>query len=141
MPAEPRADREHDRRRGCVPPWGFRGPEGRWPARAKTQAEATETLTYVMKFVRKPTKKHVMAVADPGGGRCWGGRPPLRPWGGVSPFKMRYSIAYKHQSIIGRPYPWEKSCIRPWAPSDHLVPREKQGPSDYQRPCQLSGAL
>ena len=26
-------------------------------------------------------------------------------------------------------------------PSDHLVPREKQGPSDYQRPSQLSGAL
>ena len=23
---------------------GFWGPEGRWPARAKTQAEATETL-------------------------------------------------------------------------------------------------
>ena len=27
------------------------------------------------------------------------------------------------------------------APSDHLVPREKQGPSDYQRPSQLAGAL
>ena len=26
-------------------------------------------------------------------------------------------------------------------PSDHLVPREKQGPSDYQRPSQLAGAL
>ena len=26
-------------------------------------------------------------------------------------------------------------------PSDHLVPREKRGPSDYQRPSQLSGAL
>ena len=26
-------------------------------------------------------------------------------------------------------------------PSDHLVPREKQGPSDYQRPSQLSMAL
>ena len=31
--------------RGSVPPWGFRGPEGRWPASVKTQAEATETLT------------------------------------------------------------------------------------------------
>ena len=25
------------------------------------------------------------------------------PWGGVSPFKMHYSIAFKHQFIIGRP--------------------------------------
>ena len=24
-------------------------------------------------------------------------------WGGVSPFKMHYSIAFKHQFIIGRP--------------------------------------
>ena len=26
-------------------------------------------------------------------------------------------------------------------PSDHLVPQEKQDPTDYQRPSQLSGAL
>ena len=25
------------------------------------------------------------------------------PWGGVSPFKMHYSIAFKYQSITGRP--------------------------------------
>ena len=31
--------------------------------------------------------------ADLGGGR----------WGGVSPFKMHYSIAFKYQSITGRP--------------------------------------
>ena len=30
---------------------------------------------------------------------------------------------------------------RQGSPSDHLVPLEKQGPSDYQRPSQLSGAL
>ena len=54
--------------------------------------------------------------ADPGGG-SWGARPP-RPWGGVSPFKMHYSIAFKHQSINGRPptLHWEKSCIRPCYP-------------------------
>ena len=26
-----------------------------------------------------------------------------RPWGGVSPFKIYYSIAFKYQSITGRP--------------------------------------
>ena len=47
-------------------------------------------------------------------GRMWTGAHQARiqgvgagagahPWGGVSPFKMRYSIAYKHQSIIGLP--------------------------------------
>ena len=25
------------------------------------------------------------------------------PWDGVSPFKMHYSIAFKHHSITGRP--------------------------------------
>ena len=35
------------------------------PARAKTPAEATETLTEVGKSVRKPTKKHVRAVGAP----------------------------------------------------------------------------
>ena len=24
------------------------------------------------------------------------------PWGGASPFEMHYSIAFKHQSMIGR---------------------------------------
>ena len=38
------------------PPWGFRAAAGRRPARAKTPAEATETLTEVTKSVRKPTK-------------------------------------------------------------------------------------
>ena len=32
------------------------------------------------------------------------------PSGGVSPFKMRYSIAFKHQFIIGRPPLGEILC-------------------------------
>ena len=54
-------------RKGCAPPppWGFRDPAGRRSARAKTPAEATETLTEVRKSVRKPTKKHVRAVGTP----------------------------------------------------------------------------
>ena len=35
------------------------------PAKAKTPAEATETLTENTNFVRRPTKKHVRAVGDP----------------------------------------------------------------------------
>ena len=35
------------------------------PPRAKTPAEATETLTEVTKFGRKTTKKHVGAVRAP----------------------------------------------------------------------------
>ena len=50
---------------GVRPPWGFRAPAGRRPARAKTPAEATETLTEITKSVRKPTKKHVRAVGAP----------------------------------------------------------------------------
>ena len=51
-------------------------------------------------------------TADPEGGRWEGG---AHPWGGVSPFKIHYSIAFKHQSITGRPpLHGEKSCIRPW---------------------------
>ena len=54
----------------------------------------------------------LLAGADPGGGRL-GAR--AHPWDGVSPFKIHYSITFKHQSITGRPpYPCEKSCILPW---------------------------
>ena len=35
------------------------------PARVKTPAEATETLTEDTNFVRRPTKKHVRAVGTP----------------------------------------------------------------------------
>ena len=45
LPGQGRSQGGGGGRRGCVPPWGFLGTEGRWPARAKTQAEATETLT------------------------------------------------------------------------------------------------
>ena len=48
-----------------APPRGFQAPRaaaGRRPARAKTPAEATETITEVTKSVRKPTKKHIRAV-------------------------------------------------------------------------------
>ena len=48
-----------------MPPWGFRAPAGRWPARAKTPAQATETLTEVTKSLRKPTKRQVRAVGAP----------------------------------------------------------------------------
>ena len=70
---------------------GFWRPEGRWPARAKTQAEATETISHISHEICYETDK-----------------------------KAR-------QGSRG--------------PSDHLVPREEQGPSDYQRPSQLAGAL
>ena len=100
-------------RRGCVPPWGFRGPEGRWPARAKTQAEATETLTetltQVMKSVRKPTKKHVRAVGA-----------PLTIW---SREKNRAPLTIRGPPNYQGPYEYEgeRSC-------------EHQGPSDNQGP-------
>ena len=42
-------------RRGCAP-LGFSGPRRARPARAKTPAEAIETLTEVTKPVQKPTK-------------------------------------------------------------------------------------
>ena len=45
-----------------VRPLGFRIPAGRRPERAKTPAEATETLAEVTKSVRKPAKKHVREV-------------------------------------------------------------------------------
>ena len=41
---------------GVRPLWGLRAPVGRRPARAKTPAEATETLTEVTKSVRKRQK-------------------------------------------------------------------------------------
>ena len=43
------------RRKRCTP-FGFSGPACRRPARVKTPAEATETLTEVTTSVRKPTK-------------------------------------------------------------------------------------
>ena len=43
-------------RRGCALPLGFSGPRRPKPTRAKTPAEATETLTEVTTSVRKPTK-------------------------------------------------------------------------------------
>ena len=46
-------------------PHGVSGPAGRRPARAKTPAEATVTITEVTKSVRKPTKKHLRAVGAP----------------------------------------------------------------------------
>ena len=52
-------------RRGCAPLGVFGALAGRRPARIKTQAEATETLTEVTKSVRKPTKKHVRTVGAP----------------------------------------------------------------------------
>ena len=39
------------------PPWDFRVPAGRRPARAKNPAKASETHTEVTKSVRKLTKK------------------------------------------------------------------------------------
>ena len=38
-----------------APRWGFRAPRAEGP-KAKTLAEATETLTEVTNFVRQPTK-------------------------------------------------------------------------------------
>ena len=32
-----------------------------------------------------------------------GARAHAHPWGGVSPFKTHYSIAFKNQSVTGRP--------------------------------------
>ena len=52
----PLQGRSQGGRRGCASPWGDR---------AKTPAEATETLKEVTKYVRKPTKKHVGAVGVP----------------------------------------------------------------------------
>ena len=48
-----------------VHPLGFRIPAGRRPERAKTPAEATETLAEVTKSVRIPAKKHVREVGAP----------------------------------------------------------------------------
>ena len=51
-------------------------------------------------LIRKSSNNRWWSGADPGG---WAlGRAP-HPWGGVLPFKMHYSIAFKHQSITGRP--------------------------------------
>ena len=40
-----------------VPPWGFRGPTGRRPTKAKTPSETAKNLTEVTKSMQKPTKK------------------------------------------------------------------------------------
>ena len=48
--------------RMCAPLVVFGPPR---PARAKTQAEETETLTEDTNFVRRPTKKHVRVVGTP----------------------------------------------------------------------------
>ena len=42
---------------------------------------------------------YLLPGADSGVGAGAG----AHPWGGVSPFKIHYSIAFKHQSITGRP--------------------------------------
>ena len=63
--AKARRDRSKDVAGGgrmCAPLVVFGPPR---PARAKTPAEATETLTEDTNFVRRPTKKHVRAVWTP----------------------------------------------------------------------------
>ena len=52
------------------------------------------------------------------------------PWEGVSPFKMLYSIAFKHQSIIGRP-PLGEILYPPLPPT--------QGRSREEAPPERSG--
>ena len=88
----------------------------------------------------------------PGQGRSQvggGGRGCVPPWGFSG---TRGSMARECQDSGGgnrNPHISHEICAETdkkarqgsRGPSDHLVPREKQGPSDYQRPSQLSGVL
>ena len=54
------------------------------------------------------------------------------PWGGVSPFKMHYSIAFKHQFIIGRP-PLGEILYPPLVLTTILPPTSKYNPPPLAR--------
>ena len=103
----------------CAPLVVFGPPR---PARAKTPAEATETLTEDTNFVRRPTKKHVRAVGT-----------SLTIWARqkkAGPLSLSGALPTVRGPLAIRDPP---NCQRPLIirnPSEHQEPSDHQGPSD-----------